>query len=274
MEERAEHLVSTESLVLDPANPRLPEEMRDASQADLLRHLFETAALEEIAESYLDNGFFAHEPLIANRDDDHYVVVEGNRRLAALMVLLELPRAQEADVSFGSLVGELSSSRRDELMTVPVFVVSDRDEVRKFLGFRHIGGIRTWSAEAKARYIADEVERDSKVSDRPFYDVGRRVGSNTQGVRNSYVAISILRRARSEYGISVADIQHRRFGVWLRCMNSPDLREYIGFGDPETYGDVQQSLASLREKEAAGRSWATLSPRRGGIARCLPTRVM
>lgn len=232
-----------DQLLLDPENPRLPEELQGSTQPKILEYLYANTVLEELARSYLNNGFFQHEHLIVTPDNGSYVVLEGNRRLAALKILLEDDDAQEAGLGF-ALDEEFTAGIRDTLLELPVFVVEDRSEVNKYLGFRHIGGIKTWSAEAKARYVADEVDR-VKDEENPFLDVARRVGSNVQGIRHEYIAISTLRYARDEFGISTEAIQHRRFGVWIRAMNSPDLRDYIGLGDPRSYNEVLEALSGL-----------------------------
>jgi hypothetical protein len=191
------------------------------------------------------------------QDGDQYIALEGNRRLAALKILLGYPEAREADLRF-SVEDELSSEIRDSLSTIPIYVVPSRDEVRKYLGFRHIGGIKTWSAEAKARYIAGEVDR-LEDPDGAFLEVARRVGSNTQGVRNSYIAISTLHRARDEYGLRVDPVLEKRFGVWTRCMNSPELRDYIRLGDPRTLEEVRSRLDEL-DRDALAEVIGDLTP--------------
>ena len=42
--------------------PRLPERLHGGSQSEILDFLHRQGALEELAQSYLDNGFFVHEP--------------------------------------------------------------------------------------------------------------------------------------------------------------------------------------------------------------------
>lgn len=125
-----------------------------------------------------------------------------------------------------------------------------RDAVRKYLGFRHLGGIKTWSAEAKARYIAREVDAAAN-EESPFIAVSRRVGSNVQGVRNAYIAISTLRYARDEFSLDTKAVLYNRFGVWTRCMNSPELRAYIGLGDPRTLPAVRRDVATLDKAHLA-----------------------
>src|SRR5262249_55147402 len=84
-------------LLLDPQHPPLPENLQGGEQTELLRTLNEGGVPEEITRSLNDNGFFEHEPLIAYEDDEleAYVVLEGNRRLAALKILLGAPEARD-----------------------------------------------------------------------------------------------------------------------------------------------------------------------------------
>lgn len=240
--------VDVADLALDPNNPRLPEDLQGASQERLLEYLYKNATLDELARSFADNGYFQHEPMIVTEetvDGYQFIALEGNRRLAALKILLDLPPAAGETWRVG-LDEPLDDQRKQELARVPCYRVDDREEVHKYLGFRHIGGIKTWSAEAKARYLLQEVDKaHGRGVRQPFLEVARRVGSNTQGVRNSYLAIASLRHGRDEYGIDVSFVLRRRFGVWLRCMNSPDLRHYVGLDNARTYAEVQASIAEL-----------------------------
>ena len=231
-----------DELRLDAENPRLPERVRGKPQSEILRFLRENGVLEEIAQSYMDHGFFRNEPLIVTRENaQSYTVIEGNRRLATLKVLRGAPEADDLN-----LLVESSPDRIEQLAEVPCFVVSSRDEIRAYVGFRHIGGIKTWDPEAKARYVLGEVtELATQGSPDPFRQLGRRIGSNTQGVRNSYLAIRILLHAREELGLDVSDLQDNRFGVWLRCMNSADIRRHIGLGQERTYGEIENAVQRI-----------------------------
>jgi hypothetical protein len=234
-------------LRLDPDNPRLPEQLQGSNQVDLLAYLHETGVLDELIRSFNDNGFFQHEPLIGYRDDHHgLVVLEGNRRLGALKILLGSAEALDLGLS-PKLDDPPTATRLEELATVPVYVVADRDEVHRFLGFRHIGGIKTWPAEAKARYLLQEADRAAaRHVDNPFLDVARRVGSNSQGVRNSYMAIALLQYAQDEYGLNINHVRDYRFGVWLRCMTS-DVRHYIGLNGARRYDEVREVIREVPE---------------------------
>lgn len=239
-------------LILDPENPRLPEAVpRD--QASMLTWLFENSNPGELASSMLANGFFPHEPLIVipGSVDSSMIVVEGNRRLAALTILLGLPTAEEAGLDF-TFEARPSADQLERLRVVECLVVADRDQVRKYLGFRHIGGVMPWSPEAKARYLQDEVSAAiADHSTNPFRDVGRRVGSNAAGVRGPYIALRLLQAANAEFGLATDYVRMQRFGVWSRLLNSPEIKNYIGFGDPRTLEEIESALPRLDAERLA-----------------------
>ncbi|WP_409047522.1 ParB N-terminal domain-containing protein [Microbacterium sp. HA-8] len=76
-----------DELTLDTRNPRLVTAAAP-SQKSLLRQLYEQESLDELAQSFVDNGYFAEEPLVVVKENGEWVVVEGNRRLATLKLLL------------------------------------------------------------------------------------------------------------------------------------------------------------------------------------------
>src|ERR1022692_778647 len=84
--------VPIRDLLLDPDNPRLAEFgiSAGASQFDLLKTLWDEMAVAEVAMSIAYSGYFQHEPLfVENSGDGTYVVIEGNRRLAAVKLLVD-----------------------------------------------------------------------------------------------------------------------------------------------------------------------------------------
>lgn len=241
--------VDVERLALDDQNPRLPEALHSASEQELLQHLFETGVLSELAVSMTANGYFVNEPLVALKklSRGKHVVIEGNRRLATVKVMLA-----DADAAFEGLRFdddlEPSNERLEELRSLPVYLVDSRDDVRGFLGFRHIGGLKEWGPEAKARYIAQQVDRVFREgADDPYKVVSREVGVAIQTVRNSYLALRLLRYGREEFGIPTDHVQTDRFGVWVRIMSSKDVLGYVGLQLPRRVSEIESSFAAVDE---------------------------
>lgn len=213
-----------EQLTLDDHNPRLPESYRGRDQESLIKYLLDYGNLGELAQSFADNGFFPTEPLVV---DPRGVVLEGNRRVATLKILLGLCsiRPEELGVS-------IDSARLDGLKIVPVVEVNSREEADRFIAFRHIGGLKQWEPEAKSRYIFGAISKLRQEGDlNPFNTLAARVGTNRQAIRASYLAVALLKHARDEFGIDVGHVERDRFGVWIRAMSSPDIRGFMGLRD-------------------------------------------
>lgn len=241
--------ISVERLHLDRENPRLPEHLLKNPEGKILEYFYEEGTLLELAESFLDNGYFAEEPLIVHRrTDGDYDVFEGNRRLATLLILFQRPVAKDLRLDVTPTKQQLS-----RLRFLPVREVASRDEVRPYVGFRHIGGMKKWAAEAKARYVYTEIEALAKLGDSaPFKTLARRVGSIARAMRASYAAIALIRKARDEEGFDYQSlIDERRFGVWLRAYDAPKIRAYINFGDPTEYADVKKALRDVDTRRLA-----------------------
>ena len=78
------------ALRLDPENPRIPETHRTKDTAELATLLEMGFEAYPVAQSIAELGFFNAEPLIvipSPDESDAWIVVEGNRRLTALVGL-------------------------------------------------------------------------------------------------------------------------------------------------------------------------------------------
>lgn len=143
-------------LLLDPENPRLPHFASPPTQDELLELIVKRYTVSELIESFAINGYFEEEPLVAVPESPRrYVVVEGNRRLAALKLIHDRTRASSLRIS----IPPITKKRLAELERVPVRVHKTRSEVLPFLGYRHITGVMPWDSYSKARYVAQLVEQ-------------------------------------------------------------------------------------------------------------------
>lgn len=83
---------SVDNLFLDPTNPRLGRHIASPKlPLEKVMEIMSDWTLDELAESFLQRGFWPQEALIVVEEklygQSHLVVVEGNRRLAALKYL-------------------------------------------------------------------------------------------------------------------------------------------------------------------------------------------
>lgn len=151
-------------LILDPNNPRLvtddsnlcPEE--DFVDVDLTGRTFDRMSggarandpfrIEQIVSSIKQNGWQPVDFIFVRKikNDDRYVVLEGNRRVTALRKLLH----DEA----------LDKKTRESIARIEVMEVMDEGDpvmlkrkISYLLGVRHHGSLRRWSAFAQAQNI-------------------------------------------------------------------------------------------------------------------------
>jgi hypothetical protein len=146
-----------EQLLLDVKNPRLASGAGGDTQEDLLKVLWTEMAVDEVAFSIAANGFFREEPLLVIPSDEvkgekrKFVVVEGNRRLAAVLLLRDAKLREKLKATE---LPNIDSKRHVELNNIPVFTYPDRESLWTFCGFRHINGAKPWDAFSKAQYVA------------------------------------------------------------------------------------------------------------------------
>src|SRR2546422_485047 len=81
--------IQVDNLCLDARNPRLVEYgiSRKEGQDKILELLWDKMAVDEVAMSIAASGYWNYEPLIVTEEAGRTVVVEGNRRLAAVKAL-------------------------------------------------------------------------------------------------------------------------------------------------------------------------------------------
>lgn len=151
-------LKSVVNLHLDTKNPRLGRETLARAPREIIQHLFEHNKALDVADSIATRGFFPNEPLLAVKEDGHLVVIEGNRRLAALKALHEPGLLQG---SLGRQVERLSRRIADPkvIEKVPVTIAPSRRATDRLIVGRHIGTpVIAWQAENRASFILEKLE--------------------------------------------------------------------------------------------------------------------
>jgi hypothetical protein len=144
--------VKTGSLLLDPKNTRIPSDRRSDSQRQLLHELLAHEDVKSLAASIAKIGLFANERLVVVPSGRCFTVLEGNRRLAAIKLLLspELAPTTSLVKYFRSLSAKADLA---SLGKVDVAVVPDRLSAAPIIAALHTGDSkRRWSSLQQARF--------------------------------------------------------------------------------------------------------------------------
>jgi len=176
-------MIPLSDLELDARNPRFGGlGTNDASQRDILNRIVTVFGVGDVLSSLAVNGFFQAEPLVGRaRADGKVTIMEGNRRLAACLVLAGESRAVD-QVGIGEQARStwISHGAR-QIDPIPVIVFGEHEQSREllsYLGVRHISASSPWDSYAKAAWVA-EVVRQSSLS---ITEVAQMVGDKNQTV--------------------------------------------------------------------------------------------
>lgn len=152
------------TLLLDPHNPRIPDSGKNLSQRELIADLVENDKVFELARSIVDNGYYPVEALIIIQEDKKYYVVEGNRRLAALKLLLSPESApQKWERRFRSLANRIDPSM---IKKVKVICAPSREDTAPVIMSRHTATqIESWSPLMQAKFYQNLVQGGLTVDD-------------------------------------------------------------------------------------------------------------
>lgn len=235
--------VKYECLVLDPNNPRLTTRMEDRIleedylEQDLagitLSRLFpgekDRYKIEELVNSIKQNSWLPVDFIFVRKlrgDNKRYVVLEGNRRVAAIREIMK--------------DSESAAGLKAKLQTIEVMEVldsgSDEDLQRKItylLGVRHHGSLKRWTPFAQAHNILDRYLEGSGQTPETFKwepTVGQKIADTLS--------------------IQIKEVQDRLkvYRVMAQIGNSPDVKDSPGGMKDRYYSVCAEPLLSPRKE--------------------------
>ena len=148
-----EKFVAVTSLSLDSQNPRMPPTASPLDQRALIAELVEHEGVLDLAKDIAENGYSPVESLIGfdEKDDGKTYILEGNRRLAALKLLLSPETAPESALK---KVRRLSQDiNHDSIRKVRVLFAPNREAAAPLIMQKHTRQqIEKWSPVMQARF--------------------------------------------------------------------------------------------------------------------------
>lgn len=257
-----ETFVPIENLLFDPNNYRFQdledyvaaEETRfheDSVQKRAYKRLRDDEGLLALKRSILTNGYVPSEKLIVwpyRWLQGKYVVIEGNRRLAAAKWLME-------DYHSGVDIPEHVLASIENL---PVVIAEGNEEDTAVLraglmGIRHVSGIKEWGGYQRAKLIV--TMRDS-LGLSPT-DVAYRLGMTVHEVNRRYRAFKALQQMHEdeEYGIYC---KPNMYNLFHEAVSQTKIKEWLGWDEDRCrFTNIEElhtfySLISPRDPEETG----------------------
>jgi len=224
-----------EQLLLDPNNPRYQGDFLDwvfvpydqvAEQEHqdraMKRILSDRFGVRRLAESIAQVGYLPIDNLVVTPyPGGKYLIVEGNRRLAAIHLILD--KSVECSPENLETVKELPAL----VLEVPHKEASIEQWLLQ--GTRHIGGVKQWGPYQKARAIQVLEEERGLSPDEAAAALGMKPGElrRSQRALLAYYELTAHpqfgRRARVD-----------KFSCFEELVKKPVLRDYFGWSNAET----------------------------------------
>lgn len=219
----------TSELAFDPKNPRFYRLNHTTSDEAVIEEMLDDEGVQDLMASIGQKGYFEGEPLLVTREGGSLIVVEGNRRLAAVKLLnreFEPPARRRASVEL--LRNEVVVAAPDEL---PCIEYSTRRDVMRYLGYRHITGIKEWDSLSKARYLADIRQEFYAQLDQAeqMKSLARDIGSRTDYVAQLLTALGLYIRAEEakffDLPMQAKDVE---FSYLTTALNYKKITDWLG----------------------------------------------
>lgn len=256
-------MIQTTELDFDPDNPRFYRLNNAHVVEAVIEEMLDDESVQDLMLSIGQKGYFEGEPLLVVQEESgRYTVVEGNRRLAAVKLLnaqLLPPARRKASVN----------EIRDDVVVVPpvelpCLVYEARRDVLRYLGYRHITGIKEWDSLSKARYLAelrtefyaslDEVEQMKSLA--------KEIGSRRDYVAQLLTALGLYTKAENanffelpllpkdvEFSYLTTALGYKQIWTWLGLTSRTDI-EMTGL----RLENLKKAFAWMFSKDQQGRT--------------------
>lgn len=239
-------LCSPEELHFDPQNPRLVTQPSVKGEEQILNLLWVDMNVKELVTSIIASGFFKTEALYVVEEQGQKIVVEGNRRLAAVKAILhpELIKSGAMSAFEDKITPELRAQLREG---VPVIYQNSREETWRYIGFKHVNGAVKWDSLAKAKYIA-QVHNEYGVS---IDQIAEQIGDSHRTTVKLYQGLMVLEQAERETEFKIDDIAGKKlyFSHLYTALTYEGYQKFIAL-DPENINPnpiPKSALKNLQE---------------------------
>jgi hypothetical protein len=182
--------------------------------------------LESLKDSIKTNTYVPLERVVVELFDGEgeaarYLVVEGNRRVAAVKTLLAEQAGGSADIPAPTLA---------TVATLPSIQITGTEEERraykqKLMAIRHIAGIKEWGPYQQAKLIVELYEQQEN-----FSLVAQEIGITSREVGRRYRASKALQQMEEDEEMG----EHagpKLYALFHEAMAQPLVREWLGFSD-------------------------------------------
>lgn len=239
--------VNITKLLLDPNNYRFLDRKKfkrkaanrvheETVQRATLEALEQSYQLDELKHSILTNGYVPMERVIVVRYQvrpGYFVVVEGNRRVAALKSILK----EEHEG-----VAVLNAAQRSSFSKIPCVILTSsgsplKHAERIIMGIRHIAGPKEWGAYQQALLVS-ELKDDEDLE---FKEIGETLGISSVEAARRYRAIGALQQMEQDE-LFAKKAEPAFYRLFHELVALPEVRARFGWSwEKNEFVDIEKA---------------------------------
>lgn len=242
-------------LHLDGSNPRLGAQAGQfRSEGDILDAVVNVYGVDDVLSSIAVNGYFEAEPLVGVRmssPEGHVQIAEGNRRLAACLILAGDSRARNQEKRTRDYQALQNEHRQPPITHVPVQVHDSSKGLLAYLGVRHIAAAQPWDSYAKAAWIAKVLEGSTLTLNDVSQMIGDQHGTVARSLEGYYFVHQLINAAQFAPSDSLrpgrgSNPQYPFSWVYTALGYGP-IRQWLELGDLSS-GKQKKPVPETKEK--------------------------
>lgn len=242
-------------LHLDGSNPRLGAKAGQfKNETEILDAVVNVYGVDDVLSSLAVNGYFEAEPLVGVRMEKpsgHVRIAEGNRRLAACLILSGDERAKNHEKRTREYQELQNQHKQPQITHVPVQVHDGPKGLLAYLGVRHIAAAQPWDSYAKAAWVANVLE----TSDLTLADVSQMIGDQHGTVARSLEGYYFVKQLVQAAQFTPSDSMRPGRGSnpeypfsWVyTALGYGPIREWLGLRDLSS-GKEKTPVTKSKEK--------------------------
>jgi len=179
-----------------------------------------------------EKDYFPGEALLivpekSTNSSPQFLVIEGNRRLTAVKLLLHPELAPVRK----SAVAQASAEAKYKPTELPTLLFSKREDILAYLGYRHITGVKAWGALAKAKYLKQLLNAFGQGEPREQYKaLAKTIGSRTDYVARTLAGLAVYDKIVDEDFFDIKGLNEESidFSILTTALNYQNIPKFIG----------------------------------------------
>ena len=179
--------------------------------------------IQDLLDSFKANGYLPVDQIQVKKieNSDNFLVLEGNRRTAALKVLKELYEKESVDTQKFEV---------DFLNSIPVVVYTGADdEIQQFIvmGLKHISGNKKWGEWNQAQLVKKLYDSEQMSEE----EICSSIGIDKTSLRRNLRALSLIDQYKSsDFGDQFSTSM---YPIFREAITYTAIKDWLGWNDYE-----------------------------------------